>query len=117
MFTAAPSYYYNSRGTASAGYAYKYWAGYPDDGTWQTNRAFLHFDNMFANLPEDAEIESAELVLYEYVDLSGGTTAFEVYKLNSSCTFDEVDVSLSQSWRRENSPSLLSAETMILRQT
>ena len=91
MFTAAPSYYYNSRGTASAGYAYKYWAGYPDDGTWQTNRAFLHFDNMFANLPEDAEIESAELVLYEYVDLSGGTTAFEVYKLNSSCTFDEVD--------------------------
>ena len=91
MFTAAPSYYYNSRGTASAGYAYKYWAGYPDDGTWQTNRAFLHFDNMFANLPEDAEIESAELVLYEYVDLSGGTTTFEVYKLNSSCTFDEVD--------------------------
>ena len=34
---------------------------------------------MFANLPEDAEIESAELVLYEYVDLSGVQAQFLLY--------------------------------------
>lgn len=101
LLSPAQSYYYSTAGTSVAGYAWKKWAGYPDDTTTlQIHRAIFNFPGIFDNLPapEDVEIESAELILYEYEDLSGGQTTFELYQLKTPCTLDALDAHPGYSW-------------------
>lgn len=99
FFTVGRSYFYQGINTASAGYAYKHWAGYPDDiDTLNFNRTFLQLPNVSSLLPATGEIDTAELVLYEYDNLSPGVTRFEVHKLKQSCTFDEVNDHSTSHW-------------------
>ena len=67
-------------------------------------------------------IEDQKYILERILDLAekempdGVILAGDIYdKQIPSAEAVRCSMSLSQSWRRENSPSLLSAETMILR--
>ena len=93
LLSPAMSYYERTVGTAVAGFAYKMWAGYPeDDTTFQIMRTIFSFPDLFKDLPaaKDIEIESAQLVLYEYIDLSGGKSTFELFQLKEPCTLEDI---------------------------
>lgn len=90
MFTIGQSNFENGRGYAAAGLVQKKWAGYAGNENWTINRTMLYFDDISSFVPESGEVDKAELVLYEYEDLSGGKTVFTVSQLTKRLTFGDV---------------------------
>ncbi|PWM20076.1 MAG: hypothetical protein DBX97_04175, partial [Collinsella tanakaei] len=91
MLTVGNSHYEHGGGYAVAGYAPKSMCGYPNEIDWSINRTLLYFKDVTSVLPENGEIDKAELVLHEYQSLSGGSTGFLVGQLDSRLEYSDVN--------------------------